>query len=830
MFSEKFFERYLTFVFSHRLISLAMCAVVLALSVYLSSGLKLKSSLKELLPENTQSVVELDRMLKKVGGVSVLTVVVESPNVDANMSMIDDLNARLGELPKNEVRYVIAKVDAIRDFYEENALHYVNDEDLKILYSRVKRYVDYEKLKRMPMFIDLGVEEEPVSLDLDDIKERNEKNMKMPLATYKGYYGGEEGRFLILMVRPQGAAIAIDKARALIDRVKEVVAEMNPASYDSRMKVGYCGNVVTTVEEYDTLKDDMFSTFGLCIFLVCCSIVLYFLRVRIVLFLGATLLFSIALTFAVAKLAIGYLNAQTAFLASIIVGTGINYGIILVGRYLEERKGDEKPIAAMQRALANSVLPTFLAAFTTAIAFSVLLIARVKGLSQFGFIGSVGVIICWLMSMFFLPVILVASEGVKKIFKRLSTPRRRSAIYPAMNRVLFHFPYFIISVCAIIAVVSMFIVYKFIPNSIEYDFSKLRNKISAVDGTEALEKRVAKLWSGSMTPAVVLLDRPEDAKTVCDSVKLNNESRPFSERMVDNCVSVYDLLPKDQENKIAILSQFNRLLNKSWINKISGENGDLIRKMKKSLEKTMLQVEDLPDDLVRNFKDLDGNVGTFVYINPRSGMPLTDGHNLIRFADTVKDIKLPDGRVMHATGESLVFSDLVKIVKTDAPMLTFVSFAAVSLFVLLFMKRAKSGFVTIMALLWVVPIMIASMALMNIKINFFNFVALPLTFGVGVDYSINIALRFNESRRWTTSEILRNTGGAVFLCSLTTMIGYFVLTRSTNQAVAQFGIVAVIGEIVAIVAAMMIVPALIIVKRRLKKKEEPSLVVCEETE
>jgi predicted RND superfamily exporter protein len=813
---EIFFSRYLRFAGRNRLLCCILVVALFALSAYLASGLKLRSSLKELLPEKSPSVVQLDRMLEKVGGTSVLTVAVDSPSVEANMRFVDDLYARLQQLPKEEVRYIIAKVDRIKKFYEDNLLHYIEYQDLEKLYSRLRRVVNYEKFKRTPLFLDLGVEEPPISLKLDDIEERNKKNMKMPLAVYKDYYGGEEGRFLILMIRPQGAAIAIDQARRLIRKVQGLVGELRPGSYDPEMKVGYCGNVVTTVEEYDTLKKDMLSTISLCVFLVASAIVLYFLRLRIVVFLGMTLLFGITFTFAVTRLAIGYLNAQTAFLASIIIGTGINYGVILMGRYLEERKGGGEPKPAMERALVGTAKPTFLAAATTALAFSILGIARVRGLSQFGFIGSVGVMFCWISTMLFLPLMVIVSERVRGLFRRLSTPKRKSALLPEMDRILYHFPIGIIVVSVIMVAVAAVVVWRYIPNSIEYDFSKLRNRISAVHGTEALERRVAKLWVGSMTPAVVLLDNPEQGPVVCEAVRRQNEGRPPDDRMVDGCVNVYDLLPKDQEKKAQLLSQYDQLLDERWLGEVGGEVGDQLRTMKRSLKKKSLTVADLPEDLVRNFTDLEGNVGTFAYINPRSGMPLTDGRNLIKFADTIQNIRLPDGQLAHATGESLIFSDLVKIVKAEAPVLTLISFIAVSLFVLLMIRKMSEGYVISVALVWVVLVMVAVMSIFGIRINFFNFIALPLTFGVGVDYAINVAMRFHEKTRRRTVDIIRHTGGAVALCSLTTIIGYFVLTRSTNQAVAQFGSMSVIGEFASIFSAVLLVPAAILVGRRIK--------------
>lgn len=816
---EHFFGKYLRFASRHRKACVLVSVALIVVSVYLSSKLTLRSSLKELLPQNSESVIQLDRMLAEVGGISVLTVTVESSNVAANKKFVDDLTAELNSLPKTEIRYVISRVDSIREFYENNFIHYINTQDLNKLYGRLKRLVDYEKLKRTPLFFDLGLEESPVTLKTDDIRERNEKNVRMPLAVYDNYYGGEEGRFLILMVRPQGAALAIDKARQLIFRVKTAVNDLNPASYDSEMRVGFCGNVVTTVEEYDTLKLDMISTAGLCVFLVAGIIVLYFLRLRIVVFLGATLAGGIAFTFAITKIGIGYLNTQTAFLASIIIGTGINYGIILVGRYLEERKAGMEPTAAMELSLVHTWKPTFLAAATTAIAFAILMIARVRGLSQFGFIGSVGVMCCWLATIFFLPPMVIISERVLRLFRRkMSMPKRESAIFPAMDRLLQHSSPAVIIFCAIAAVVAVVMVWRYVPHSIEYDFSKLRNKISASEGTEALEHRVAKLWVGSMTPAVVLLEKAEDGPLVCDAVMRRNNAIPERDRRVDNCYTIYDLLPKDQDAKVPILARFDHLLNGRWIYKVSGDIGGRLRQIKNSLKKPKLDIGDLPEDLIRNFEDLDGNVGLIAYINPRSGMPLTNGHNLIRFAETISNITLDDGRIFHATGESLIFADLISIVKEDAPMLTILSFIGVSLFVILSIRKMNESYVIVAALVWGVLMMVAVMAIMNIKVNFFNFIALPLTFGIGVDYSLNIGMRLHRDKHKRTIDIIRHTGGAVVLSSATTTIGYFVLTRSNNQAVAQFGLMAIIGEFTCIFAAMFLVPALVIVGRKLKKE------------
>jgi len=94
-------------------------------------------------------------------------------------------------------------------------------------------------------------------------------------------------------------------------------------------------------------------------------------------------------------------------------------------------------------------------------------------------------------------------------------------------------------------------------------------------------------------------------------------------------------------------------------------------------------------------------------------------------------------------------------------------------------------------------------ALAGIKINFLDFVALPITLGLGVDYAINMA-----------HGTLRSTGGTVLVCSLTTIIGYGSLLVSDNLAIRGFGTASLIGEVTCVVAALAIVPAILGVRVR----------------
>jgi predicted RND superfamily exporter protein len=103
-----------------------------------------------------------------------------------------------------------------------------------------------------------------------------------------------------------------------------------------------------------------------------------------------------------------------------------------------------------------------------------------------------------------------------------------------------------------------------------------------------------------------------------------------------------------------------------------------------------------------------------------------------------------------------------------------------------------------------------------VQLNFLNYIAVPITIGIGVDYPFNVMARLRQDMAagLPLRSGLIQTGGAVILCSLTTLIGYAVLLLSDTGAIRSFGMAAVLGEITSALAAVVIVPSLLLVWRR----------------
>jgi uncharacterized protein len=96
------------------------------------------------------------------------------------------------------------------------------------------------------------------------------------------------------------------------------------------------------------------------------------------------------------------------------------------------------------------------------------------------------------------------------------------------------------------------------------------------------------------------------------------------------------------------------------------------------------------------------------------------------------------------------------------------------------------------------------MGAFGLKLNFVNFVVLPITFGIGADYAVNLYVRHRQGSDLTRA--LGATGGAIAVCSATTIIGYAALILADNRAVHSFGLTAVIGEMACLAAALVALP------------------------
>jgi predicted RND superfamily exporter protein len=168
-------------------------------------------------------------------------------------------------------------------------------------------------------------------------------------------------------------------------------------------------------------------------------------------------------------------------------------------------------------------------------------------------------------------------------------------------------------------------------------------------------------------------------------------------------------------------------------------------------------------------------------------------------------------------GTLAITSDMTQHITHDGPRATLFAFLAVVFLVIVLFRNVKTIalilFSLFLGVLWLAGIIIGC----NLKINFLNFIALPITFGIGVDYGVNIFQRYRENHKKNQAadilKVLQHTGGAVGLSSFCTMVGYLSLLIAGNQGFVSFGLLAILGELTCVLAATLVLPAYL-VKRR----------------
>ena len=150
---------------------------------------------------------------------------------------------------------------------------------------------------------------------------------------------------------------------------------------------------------------------------------------------------------------------------------------------------------------------------------------------------------------------------------------------------------------------------------------------------------------------------------------------------------------------------------------------------------------------------------------------------------------------------------LPRSILADGPKATLLAFAMVCLLVVVGFRRLGASVQVLGGLCLGVAWLIGWAAFAEVRLNFLNFVVLPITFGIGVDYAANIIQRQRLEGPGSLGRVLRETGGAVSLCSATTIIGYGSLLVADSRALAGFGLLASLGEVACLTTALIALPA-----------------------
>jgi uncharacterized protein len=500
------------------------------------------------------------------------------------------------------------------------------------------------------------------------------------------------------------------------------------------------------------------------------------------------------------------LNSNTAFLGSIIVGNGINFGIILLARYREDRRKGMNLEEALVNGVHGARAGTVAAALAAGVSYASLVTTEFRGFRQFGYIGGLGMVCSWLSAFILMPPLIAWLDRGEQ---NTSTPAD-STVMRRLVSLIERRPALIVVVSIACTGLSAWKVSRFDSSCLESDFNKLRRYDTWLNGEGYWGRRMDRLLGHYLTPTMVMFDSQSDAEESAMRIRASVAHGALW-HYVATVRTIEDVVPLDQPAKLEEIRAIRRMLTPRVRAAILPEKRARLDDFLGREDLDAITVDDVPASFLTGLRERDGRVGRQVLVYPKPGGDLSQAVAMSDFTSSLRTLAtVRPGVAGRVAGSIPLSSDIAQLIRRDAPIASFASLLGVLVIVLLVLRARGAAFYVIGSLIVGVLWQAALTMLLGVKISFANFIAFPITFGIGVDYAVNVMARYvNDGKRDVRGAVIA-TGGAVGLCSLTTIIGYSSLLLAKTRALFYFGLVAVLGEVSCLTSAVLVLPALLL--------------------
>ena len=288
------------------------------------------------------------------------------------------------------------------------------------------------------------------------------------------------------------------------------------------------------------------------------------------------------------------------------------------------------------------------------------------------------------------------------------------------------------------------------------------------DETDVKPQRPA----GLDDPRFTAIAEAEKARTMPDSATLEQLGAYEASRRADMSdrlgavTSIDAFIPSEQAAKLEIIADIRARIDDKR-DAMSAKSRRDIDESYDRLTVGQITVDDLPQWVQQQFVDTDGNVGRYVIAWTRGSK--ANYENARRIYDALGTLQTPQGEI-EVAAEFFVLPEVFEAIEADGPrVLGLAAIAMLLTAVVAFRGVAGPAVVSLVVgttLLWLVALMLA----LGWKLNFFNVIVLPLLIGMAQDDALHIYQRWRETGH--LGLVLRETGGAVCLTTLTTVCGF----------------------------------------------------------
>ncbi len=236
----------------------------------------------------------------------------------------------------------------------------------------------------------------------------------------------------------------------------------------------------------------------------------------------------------------------------------------------------------------------------------------------------------------------------------------------------------------------------------------------------------------------------------------------------------------------------------------------LAEKLRRMANPAPITMKSLPDNIRDRYMSAEGKNLVTIYSSV----------DLWQEGKTELFLKATRKAADRVTGTAVIVDRLIVLIGEKGLMATLLALGAI--FVILIIDFRRIGF----AVLGTLPLlagfawMVGLFVLLGKKFDVTNVCALPLILGIGIDDAVHVLHAIKRKGKDAIPEVMRHTGRALLLTSLTTGIAFGAIGLSAHRGMAGMGILLVLGVVSCFIASVTLLPALIRIFGRDKKSNE----------
>lgn len=612
-------------------------------------------------------------------------------------------------------------------------------------------------------------------------------------------YSGDGSTFMLIF-----------QARKLnAESLKELDTVVNPLRQYGIVALN--GGEILTNAIMKYLNRDLVLLFVLCLIVILITFYFSFRSLRSVIIPASMSLIGIVWTLGVMAI-VGYdLTLVTILTPCLVLTLGSSYSIHLISEYYEAIARNEKDILDYHFAKITKTI--FLAMITTVCGFLSFLVCRTVVFREFGITVAIGVTFCAILSLTYLPAILVHVRNPRaKQMKTYSDGYLSKFVYWSSKTVVRSWKLFCI------LFVLIFALFMYSKDKIDFD-SNYMNYLPRHDQAVIDTYHFARTLGG-INPYYVVLRAPEGEKGY------------FYRPDVLKDVYAFECAIQAADPDIVTIVSFSQYVN--FLNNIySGaqgipDNAGLINYLSRIL---LMIRNNINTEALDDIMNEDGTrMDLFIRNYDAKLGDLQNAGSARRIEKTINYFRymLPEdceSRISSGASDSMRSID---IMYQDQSIATFVSLLMIFIIGAITFLSPMNGIMTLVPVLSGVMFNYIFLFLFHIPFDMVTIGFSSIAVGAGVDDAMHFLIRLKNNRRERPelSEMelvelnIRETGRAIILTTLSIDMGLVMLTFASFNPIRYFGLLLIVSLTASMLSTIFILPSILILKDKILRRRK----------